>query len=199
VAITKSWERSVVLKLAEDPAPRARRREGVWLGAASILAAFGLTLVCAAKMAELSNATARIAHGELVNLNAVSSAEQMEPFLAMFADAGSRQDAADKVFRLIQESKRIPNVGALARVRVNGKRLPISRIKPLMVVRTPREFLTQYVLWCCIYLAAFWMVHWIWRARRFRGDPVGGAFTDRDRIDSGGQFARSAAGHARVS
>jgi cell division protein FtsW (lipid II flippase) len=43
-------------------------------------------------------------------------------------------------------------------------------VKPLVVVRTPREYALNYLLWTGLYLAAFWVVHLAWRARRFRGD-----------------------------
>ena len=170
MAITKSWERSVVLKLAEEATPAERRRELVWLCGASALVACGLALVCIAKTQELAGAGARIAGGELVNLNAVSSAEELAPFLSALGE--SRERAAEKVFAVAGAGRRVPNVGALARVRIDDTRLPLSKLKPLMVVRTPREFMTQYVVWCCVYLAAFWMVHLVWRARRFHGDPV---------------------------
>ena len=50
--------------------------------------------------------------------------------------------------------------------------LPFSRWKPLVVVRTSREYSAEYLRWCLISLAAFWMVHLVWRWRRFGGDPA---------------------------
>ena len=40
------------------------------------------------------------------------------------------------------------------------------------MVRTPRAFTREYLLWCGIYLASFWMVHFAWKLRAFRGDPT---------------------------
>ena len=51
MAITKSWEREVSLKLAADPARPERRGEYLWLAGASLLIACGLALVWFAKIA----------------------------------------------------------------------------------------------------------------------------------------------------
>jgi cell division protein FtsI/penicillin-binding protein 2/cell division protein FtsW (lipid II flippase) len=83
--------------------------------------------------------------------------------------------AADKLMDFLEqqrlERRPLPNVGALARARL-PKKLPLSKLKPLLVVRTPPEFYREYVLWCSLYLASFWLVHIVWRRRRFRGDPA---------------------------
>ncbi|MBV9158060.1 MAG: FtsW/RodA/SpoVE family cell cycle protein [Acidobacteriaceae bacterium] len=50
--------------------------------------------------------------------------------------------------------------------------VPLPKIKPLVVVRTPREFLRTCAIWISLYVAAFWLVHFAWRLRRFRGDPA---------------------------
>jgi len=42
----------------------------------------------------------------------------------------------------------------------------------LLVVRTPNEFLRTFAAWALLYLTGFWIVHFIWRLRRFRGDPL---------------------------
>jgi hypothetical protein len=47
-----------------------------------------------------------------------------------------------------------------------------SKLKPLLVVRTPREFWQTYALWLLAYFSAFYVVHFVWRWRGFRGDPV---------------------------
>ncbi len=48
--------------------------------------------------------------------------------------------------------------------------IPLSKLKPLFVVREPDEFLKAFAIWTGAYLAAFWLVHFAWRLRRFRGD-----------------------------
>ena len=49
---------------------------------------------------------------------------------------------------------------------------PVSKVKPFLVVRTPKEFLRIFIIWASAYIAAFWLVHILWRIRRFRGDPT---------------------------
>jgi cell division protein FtsI/penicillin-binding protein 2/cell division protein FtsW (lipid II flippase) len=67
----------------------------------------------------------------------------------------------------------LPNVGTLARLRQNRKPLlPVSRLKPLWVVRTPGEFRNAYLTWSAIYLSGFHLVWFAWRARRFAGDSA---------------------------
>ena len=58
-------------------------------------------------------------------------------------------------------------MGAVAR------KLPrrlFSQIKPLMVVRTPREFEMQFIEAAALYFAGFYMVALVWRLARFQGD-----------------------------
>jgi hypothetical protein len=92
--------------------------------------------------------------------------------LSVVRDSGQRRAAANQIFAYLETHRPLPNVGALGRLRINDQRLPLPRLKPLMVVRTRWAFLAQYVFWCALYLASFWMVHLIWRRSRFRGDPA---------------------------
>src|SRR6202023_1378940 len=62
------------------------------------------------------------------------------------------------------------NVGALARLRVSEAKLPLTRLKPLVVVRTPREFQIQFIAWIGAYFAGFYIVFLVWRWSGFRGD-----------------------------
>ena len=48
--------------------------------------------------------------------------------------------------------------------------LPLAKLKPAFVVRTPGEFQTQFLIWIAVYLAAFHAVFLIWRWSAFRGD-----------------------------
>jgi len=170
--ITKSWEREISLKLAGQSAPIERLIELRWLAGASALVACGLVLVCAAKVREFPEASARLASGDLLNLNSVSDRDQISPFLLAISDPSKRALAAQTIFDYLDSHPKLANDGALAPVRVGNERLPFTKLKPLLVVRTPREFLEQYVFWCAIYLASFWMIHLLWRWRRFRGDPL---------------------------
>ncbi len=197
MAITKSWEESAVVpKAIKQAAPVERRREFPFLLASSVLVLWGLGLVYAAKTQSFPEFSARVAKGELLDLNAPISAEQIAPFLQNFNDPAERALAAQSVSEYIGRIRPLPNVGALARLRVSAatiagdprwtslrdqeeKRaskqialLPLSKLKPTFVVRTPAEYRRGYMTWCGIYLLAFWVVHFTWRLRRFRGDPA---------------------------
>jgi cell division protein FtsI/penicillin-binding protein 2/cell division protein FtsW (lipid II flippase) len=142
-----------------------------WLLAASLLVASGLTLVYLAKTQNFADASAKLGHGGLLNLNAVSSADQLLPYLEVFQDRTAREAAADQTLQFLHAAGTLPNVGALARLRENHRSLlPASKLKPLLVVRTPSQFRLQYVGWCALYLSGFYLVWAAWRLRRFPGD-----------------------------
>src|SRR5262249_44616322 len=48
--------------------------------------------------------------------------------------------------------------------------LPLARLKPLMVVRTPSEFHRQAIQWLALYFAGFYLVALVWGLAHFRGD-----------------------------
>jgi len=50
--------------------------------------------------------------------------------------------------------------------------IPVAKLKPMLVVRTPREFQMAFAGWIALYLASFYVVHWAWRRQGFRGDPA---------------------------
>lgn len=170
MAITKSWESGAALKLdlAEKPQAPERKKEFFWLAAASALVTCGLALVFLAKTEDFADMQSRLTRGELLNLNAVSAPSQLQPVLQIVDDAGRRELDAEQLFSFLRLHQPIPNAGSLARLRL----VPISKIKPLVVVRTPKEFNQTFLLWVAIYVAAFWCVHLCWRLRRFRGDPA---------------------------
>ena len=138
-----------------------------WLAAASFLVACGLVLVCLAKTRDFQEARERIARGELANLNAIDDRDHLASVLLAIPDPGARESAADIIIEYVRSHPNLPNDGALARIR-----LPIAKLKSVLIVRLPRDFLEQYVLWAIIYLASFWIVHLAWRRMRFRGDPT---------------------------
>ncbi len=181
MAITRSWEQApAAVRAPKEPTPVERRRELPFLLAASILVASGLGLVYYAKSRNFPESSASLAKGELLNLNAEPRVEQITPFLQNFSDSTERSEAAGKLHDFLIAARAIPNVGALSRIRVAAQAprkrsqplLPIARLKPSFIVRTPAQYSRQYLEWCVIYLAAFWIVHLAWRWRRFRGDPT---------------------------
>jgi len=170
MAITRSWESSIALKLDSREVPKSpeRRHEFRWLLGASLLVACGLGLVLLAKTEDFAEARTRLADGELLNLNAISSPDQLLPPLEFIDDSSRRQAVAEQFVAFLKEHRPVANVGSLAHLRLAR----ISRIKPLLVVRTPKEFLQSFTLWIGLYLSAFWIVHLSWRWRRFRGDAA---------------------------
>jgi cell division protein FtsI/penicillin-binding protein 2/cell division protein FtsW (lipid II flippase) len=171
MALTRTWESDLPLKLKLAGAPRnqERRREFAWLVGASVIAALGLLLVFTAKTQDFPEASAKLGRGELVDLNRVSSPQEMLPFLQIIPNPEERQSVAEHIASYLDQHRAVANVGALAHLR---PRLPLARLKPVMIVRTPGEFLHIYVIWVAVYLISFWAVHFAWRLRRFRGDPA---------------------------
>ncbi|HKW97323.1 MAG TPA: FtsW/RodA/SpoVE family cell cycle protein [Bryobacteraceae bacterium] len=208
MAVTRSWEQRVIVQAGswQRTAPPERRRELPWLVCASVLVSAGLAFVLLAKTSNFSELQAKLDHNELLNLNTVTQPEELLPFLEIFPDAGERELAAGKIAAYVQSHKPLPNVGALARLRVSrseiesdprwqtlhellrrqianqqGKPrkgeirvalLPVAKLKPVLVVRTPREFLLRFAGWIALYLSSFYIVHFIWRRKGFRGDPA---------------------------
>ena len=165
---TKSWEPS-----APSIAPRtSARAPGVfWLAAASVLVACGLAFVYAAKTQNFADVSDRLQHGDVLNLNAVSAAEQLLPFLDVIQDREQREAAAEKTFTFLSSARPLRNVGTLSRLRHDRKPLlPVSKLKPLWVVRSPAEFHREFLIWSALYFAGFYLVWIAWRLRRFSGD-----------------------------
>ena len=167
---TKSWE-------AEAPsiAPRTSvRAPGVfWLAGASVLVACGLAFVYAAKTQNFADVADRLRHGDELNLNAVSAADQLLPFLDVIQDREQREAAAEKAFAFLSSARPLRNVGTLSRLRHERKPLlPVSKLKPLWVVRSPAEFRREFLIWCALYFAGFYLVWIAWRLRHFTGDSA---------------------------
>jgi cell division protein FtsI/penicillin-binding protein 2/cell division protein FtsW (lipid II flippase) len=160
MAVTKSWTAAgaVPAVVAVDKAPAARAG-AVWLIAASLFVAAGLGMVFAAKQPGFAGAE------RLINLNTVASAEQLAPLVESIPDQTARTAAADRMFAYLERARPVANVGSLARLH-----LPLARIKPLMTVRTPREFGREFLLWSALYFAGFYLVALVWRVARFPGD-----------------------------
>jgi cell division protein FtsI/penicillin-binding protein 2/cell division protein FtsW (lipid II flippase) len=142
-------------------------REFVWLALSSVLVSAGLLMVYSAKTQSFQQLSAALAHGGLLDLNQVSKPEQLLPFLQAFQDETTRQEAANKMFDYLSAHRPLPNVGALARLHLG---IPVAKLKPALIVRTPGEFQTQFLMWIALYLAAFHVVFLIWRWSALRGD-----------------------------
>ena len=150
------------------------RQPGIfWLAGALVLIAGGLAFVYAAKTQNFPDVSERLRHGDLLNLNAVSSAEQVAPFLDIVQDKAEREDDAEKLLAFLRAAHPLRNVGTVSRLRQQRKPLlPVSKLKPAWVVRTPNEFRRAYLIWSAAYLGGFYLVWFGWRARGFPGDTA---------------------------
>lgn len=172
MAITRSWEQVVTSQVGAftPPLPRERRREFWWLLASTFFVAAALAMVFIAKTQNFAGEQARLDSGALLDLNRVTDKDQLVPFLQIVPDPQEREAIGDALWAYLQNHK-LANVGQLARPVFHGHSVPLAKLKPLLVVRTPREYTAKFAQWAGIYLAAFWLVHLAWRLRRFRGDP----------------------------
>ncbi len=177
MAVTRRGEGDLALRLemSQRFQPNERRIEARWLLLASLLAACGLAFVFFAKTQDFAHVDDRLRSGELLNVNAAPSPDALTAALAnSIASQGTREAAGAQLYGFLQQHRPLPNVGALARVPWVSLGIPrgeVSRLKPVLTVRTPREFTRVFLLWAALYLGVFWAVHFAWRARRFRGDP----------------------------
>ena len=97
--------------LRKRPGPAS---EFLWLIGVSIVIASGLFLVFKAKSHTFPEIDQGLASRLLLNLNALSSREDLLPFLTVVGDPGERQFVARRIY---DASGSLPNVGALARMR----------------------------------------------------------------------------------
>ncbi len=176
MAVTKSWE-AKVLSLRGAPGATATRvgwREFTWLACASLLVSAGLVLVYFAKTAGFDELSAGLKRGELLDLNTVTKPDDLLPFLLVVPDGGERESVAKSTYEFLASHQPVRNVGALARLHQsdNAKKplLPLAKLKPALVVRTPAEFQKQFLTWIAVYLAGFYVVFLVWRWSGFRGD-----------------------------
>lgn len=165
MAVTRSWTAKPFVVSVAKSAPR--KSELVWLAAASLFVAAALGMVYSAKLHGFTSTT------QLVNLNTVESPDELAPLFALYPDRTQREDLARETFEFLLRARPLRNVGALAALHTPGTRrplLPLARLKPLMTVRTPREFQKTFLLWAGLYFAGFYLVALVWKAARFAGD-----------------------------
>lgn len=175
MAVTRTWDTPVTVELDwhEQPRPLERRQEAWFLLGASVLVAAGLALVFVAKTQDFAEQQQRLNHGELINLNQLTSIAELQPVVQTMEGTSGREVAAQRMLDFLAQRQPVSNVGSLARLRATIPKLPpLAKIKALLIVRTPSEFRDTYLLWTCLYLASFWIVHFLWRWRQFSGDAA---------------------------
>jgi cell division protein FtsI/penicillin-binding protein 2/cell division protein FtsW (lipid II flippase) len=157
MAVTKSWAARPTFVAVTAPPSRAAGL--LPLVCASLLIAGGLVLAYAGK-------SQAFAGPPPINLNTISSADELLPILDSVPE---RQSLATAIFDFAQRKRPLPNIGALAPLR-RTDRLPLARLKPLLAVRTARDFQREFLESTALYFAAFYLVALIWSFSRFRGD-----------------------------
>jgi cell division protein FtsW (lipid II flippase) len=103
--------------LPGDPAPKARNTEALLLAAAAVVVLLGLTLAYLAMVKPLAEDEARIASGQIVNLNDLRGADQLLPTLDVFDSSAERSFVAQQIWKRAHEGG-LPNVGEIERIRV---------------------------------------------------------------------------------
>src|SRR5579871_634576 len=142
-----------------------RTRELALLLVAGMVAAFCLLQVYRGKSADLVAMEQELAAKKLLNLNALSTREDLLPFL----DAIPAADRAAKAERIYALSGKFSNVGRI-RALMTGDQF--RELKPLFVVRQPGQFRKAFFLWSIAFFAIFLATHLWWSARKFRGDQT---------------------------
>src|SRR6266849_1716911 len=126
MAMTRSWTATGAAPVMVQ-VPRSRPSlRAAWLVAASLLVAAGLAFVYSAKVH-------RMGAGGQLNINTVSSPEDLLPILEFFPN---RAELAPKLYDYLQRARPLRNAGALTAV---IPRRQLARIKPLVIVRSPEE------------------------------------------------------------
>jgi cell division protein FtsI/penicillin-binding protein 2 len=174
----------------------ARRVETILLIVASAIVAFGFSLVYMARTSTSGELNAMLASSQAIDINSVSEATKLLPFLPEIPAGPDRLFAAQRIYSAAVKSP-FPNVGALSHIRVSRDEIAgkdgmerlvnrlnattrdtvalfseteIRNLKPFLVVRTPREFRNQFLLWTFLFFLSFLGLHLFWRYRQFSGD-----------------------------
>jgi cell division protein FtsW (lipid II flippase)/cell division protein FtsI/penicillin-binding protein 2 len=163
-----------------------RRKEAIWMLAGTLLALIGFFMVYRAKTRSFAEIETGLAGKQLLNLNDLNAREDLLPYLAIFTEPAERQFVARRIY---DASGSLPNVGAIARLRVSEAEVDAARglkafrgrhalltseqfrsLKPSFVVRRPAQFRRAFFIWIAVFFAAFWAAHLWWSVRAFKGD-----------------------------
>jgi cell division protein FtsW (lipid II flippase)/uncharacterized membrane protein YgcG len=179
------------------PGESRRGREALLLTLAGCVVAFAMALTWLTVSRPLADLEARLARGEVINLNTVSSSGQLAPLLTFLPSAQESAFVADRIRQRLAEAP-AGNVGELGRLRVSAedvssRHLPglaarlaasgrdtvpllspaeLRQLKPQLVVRTASQYRVSFLLGAVLLLAGFAAAHLILRFRRFQGDEI---------------------------
>ena len=134
---------------------------------AGILVAAGLYFVSGSKAPELVEAQRQLSAKKLLNLNELSTREDLLPALTtIIPNQKEREDAARKIYDL---SGGLPNVGRI-RPALTGDQF--RELKPAFVVRRPAQFHRAFQLWTLLFFAGFLAAHLWLSLRGSKGDQA---------------------------
>ena len=185
--------------IARPRSPAARRTanvEALGLLTASLVAVFGIALATWARLGASTDAAGRAVH-----LRTLTSAGDVLPALTMAATQAERQAIAERVYRRATDvTAPIDHVGALAGITLSAADLRADRrltqararlaarngtgavrlltaadlaaMKPQLIVRTPREYLSRLGWSIAAFVALFWLTHLVRRWRGAHDDPA---------------------------
>src|ERR1700680_285210 len=122
------WHRAAAR--AGDPAAPRRGREPALLAVSGVVVVFAVVLTWLTVSRPLADLDARIARGEIVNLNAVSSSGELTPLLAFLPSAQERVSVAARTRQRLAEAP-AHNVGELGRLRVAAAEVDRQRLPGL--------------------------------------------------------------------
>ncbi len=107
------------------PAP-SRNLETILLATAALVVLLGLALAYLAMAKPLEDEAAKLAAGEIVNLNDLRSSDQLLPLLDVFDSSAERAFAAEAIWKRAHEGA-FPNVGEIERIRVPASEISGDR------------------------------------------------------------------------
>src|SRR5450755_2422746 len=101
-----------------------RRREALWMLTASLVLLAGFFFVYRAKTRAFAEIETALANKQLLNLNDLTAREDLLPYLALFTEPAERQFVARRIY---DAAGSLPNVGAIARLRVSESEVDATR------------------------------------------------------------------------
>lgn len=153
------------------------------LALTSIVAAIVIALAYSGRLTAEASAVSTPHADQVVNLNTVARAADLESLLApIIPRTQDRRLAATRLYQFITSIRdrgdQLPNVGKVLEARVTREhaavplltREQLAALKPMAIVRTPEQHKRDLVLWGSVYLACIWMVALVWWTRGARGD-----------------------------
>ncbi|HTQ80809.1 MAG TPA: FtsW/RodA/SpoVE family cell cycle protein [Thermoanaerobaculia bacterium] len=175
----------------------SRRREAALLGLSGIVVLLALLLTWGTVHRSLADGQEKLDHGELLNLNVASRAGDLLPLLSFLDTSEDRSFVAARIRERLNQGQ-VDNVGELGRLRVSAREIDARRmnglaarfaasnrdslpllspaelrqLKPRLVVRSPRQFRSIFLLGAGLLLLSFFLAHVILRWRDFPGDEL---------------------------